>query len=96
MSVTLKPWAIILLVAVVAALGGLLVGQITAAQSGSRAVVVKDPAMLYQVKKLNKALGNSYVNGSVIDALVDIRRSTGSACFEITGAGTYSDTVCRR
>lgn len=95
MTITLKPWSIGVLIATFAVLVGSAVGQVTASNAGGSASYAStDKAMLKELQKVNKALGNTFMSGTVAANLEAIRLNTGNACIELTGASPLSDTTC--
>lgn len=86
MTITLKPWMTVLLIATICVLAGFAIGQVTSAQSAkdasasARAQKVKDAAVLTQLKKLNRAIGSpSGITSrpeTLVRSLADVRAET--------------------
>lgn len=80
MSVTLHTRSIVLLVALVGVLVGFAVSQVTMAESQRAGTSARpDARMVKQLRDINRKLGATYVDNSVVNLLDDIERSTCAA-----------------
>jgi hypothetical protein len=100
MSITLKPWAVALLIATFGALLGFATGQISAANSQKdvstssiRPLVVKDKGTAAALKKIAKQLdaisdsiGEGYLHGDVRESLDKIVKNTYWTCENVRSA----------
>lgn len=78
MSITLKPWAVVLLVATFGILIGFTAGQVTSATSSgnkSASISATDYQVVSQLKKINSKLGATYNSRSVLGMLDDLNNS---------------------
>lgn len=93
MTITLRPWMTILLVALIGALGGLAIGQITQAHSAKATASSATTRSLRGIKSdldnINESVGSTFLKGTVIDELDDIKTNTGQTCRAVGG------TSCR-
>lgn len=92
MTITLKPWMTVLAVGVVCVLAGLVIGQVTTAQSAkdaaasARATAVQDRAVLKEMRNLNR-----FMFQLALPELRDIRTNTGKVCLELAGSPVCQD-----
>lgn len=97
MTITLKPWMTILLIATICVLSGFAVGQITQANSAKNANIaasqVRDRAVINQLKTLNRRIGKPGIWGQesllagtsqTVRELKRTARNTYWMCLEMT------------
>jgi predicted RND superfamily exporter protein len=91
MTLTLKPWMTVLIVATICVLAGFAVGQVTQANSARDASAsATDRAVYQQLRQLNRSIGANYKPNTVLSELEQITKNTYEVCDEISFA-----SLCR-
>ncbi len=96
MTITLKPAAVLALVAIVGILIGLCVGQLANAQSERASASGAGSAQVVaQLKQINNKLGATYSSSTVLGILDDTRNAIGTSNYDSSSVLHNTYETCK-